>query len=91
MIPDSEQKGTGSEIPVGKYESKKQDELRSEEPPQETDESVARDIEGQKVRVDKTRLGQTDSVRVKVDVEAEKQKAETARLNERLRRLRSRR
>lgn len=87
---DSQQEGTESEIPTGNYETRKQEDLKSQEIPQTTDKSAVRYVKGLKIQIEKSSSAVTRSVKVKIDVEAENQKAEIARLNQRLRKLRSR-
>ena len=86
---DSQQEGTESEIPTGHYETRKQEDLKSQEIPQTTDKSAVRG-EGLKLQIKKSSSAVTRSIKVEIDVEAENQKAEIARLNQRLRKLRGR-
>jgi hypothetical protein len=89
MIADNESQRTDSEIPNGKYETKKQEELRSEE--KFTDKTTVRTTATHKVQLSKASLKGNHVVRVQVDTETDKRKEEIASLNDRLNKLRNRR
>jgi len=91
MIADTERQGTESEIPIGKYETKKQGELGSDKTEKSTDKTTARSNATHKVQLSKASLKGTHVVRVQVDAETDKRKEEIANLNKRLNKLRNRR
>lgn len=91
MIADTEPQGTESEIPIGRYETKSQRELRSDKIEKSTDKTTALSTATHKVQLSKVSLKGTTVVRAKVDAETDKRKEEIASLNERLNKLRNRR
>jgi hypothetical protein len=91
MIADTEAQGTDSGIPLGRYETKSQEELRSDKIEKSTAETTAKSATSHKVKLSKASLKTNLVVRANVDVEADKRKEEISNLNERLSKLRNKR
>jgi hypothetical protein len=90
MTADAEPEGTESGIPVGEYQ-KAQESPGREERTKSTDKAADRSAPAHKVQLSEKSLESIRVVRVRIDVEADKRKAEIAALNDRLAKLRNRR
>jgi hypothetical protein len=90
MTSDLPINDTRADVPEGRYERKKQQDLAKDQIPPQTDERLSNARRGHAVRIDTGSLRNVGSVRVALDMTLQNRKDVMASLNERLRRLRAR-